>query len=111
MAPALPRIRKVFGPLKTKVKGHGIAWSFTGIRESGEFCRWTLWFDARTRRFKTFRCSPKPGDDKLMTPGLFPAYEAAEVNVSRIGPLLRAQLKPEHIAQATRLALKHGVKQ
>lgn len=102
----LPRIRKVFGPLKMTVKGTGISWSFTGIRENGDFCRWTLWFNASTRKFKVYRNSPKPGDEKLMTPGLFPAYEHAEVRESRIGPLLREQLKPHHIAEATRLALK-----
>ncbi len=110
MSPPLPRIRKIFGPLKTTREHDRVVWSFTGYRENGELARWTLRFHFKTRKFSVRAVSPKHGDDKFRTPGLFPAYEAAEVNVSRIGPLLRARLKPEHIAEATRLALKHGAK-
>lgn len=107
MTKKLPRIRKVFGPLKTKIKGHGIAWSFTGIREDGEFCRWILWFGFESRRFSTRRRESEPGDEKLMTPGLFPSYEGAEVQESRITPLLRAQLTDHHLAEATERAINY----
>lgn len=107
-AKALPRVMRVFGPLNMKRKNHGIAWTFTGIREGGELCRWTLWFDARSRKFKTFRQSPKPGDEKLSQPGLFPTYIEGKPTVGRITPMLRANLKPHHIAEATELALRIG---
>lgn len=104
----MPKIMKIFGPLKTKNKGRGISWSFTGIREGGEFCRWVLWFDAEKRSFKTFRVSPKPGDEKLSEPSLFPQFTSGKPMEGKIGPMLRAQLRPEHIAEATKLALKYG---
>lgn len=105
-------IKTIWGPHKTIVQGDRIIWSFTGVYASGDFVRWTLRFYFDSRKFATRAVSQKPTDPNPDQLVMLPALADAEHKTGRVTPMLRALLKPDHIAQAMRLAIdfqrRHG---
>ncbi|MBR2689195.1 MAG: hypothetical protein IKE42_15185 [Aquamicrobium sp.] len=107
----MAEIKVIWGPTGKAGYADRLVWKFNGLRTNGEYARWHLafWFDSR--RFSTKALPSHPGDEEK-------AEKLAALPVTtppltgRVTPMLRAKLKPEHIAEATRLALefqrRHG---
>lgn len=102
----MAKIKTVWGPHKTTIEGNRIVWSFTGVYASGDFARWTLRFHYESRKFSTRAVSPRPSDPERQQLDLLPEVASATDQTGRVTPMLRALLKPDHIAEATRLAME-----
>ncbi|MBN9235127.1 MULTISPECIES: hypothetical protein [Phyllobacteriaceae] len=107
----MAEIKVIWGPSSKTCREDRLAWSFSGLRTNGEYARWHLafWFDSR--RFSTKALPGHPGDEEKAAK--LAALPVATPPLSgRVTPMLRAKLKPEDIAEATRLALefhrRHG---
>jgi hypothetical protein len=100
-------IKEVWGPHKTTLYSNRIVWSFTGVRANGLHSKWVLTFYFDSRKFRTKHIRTEDDDRTAQLPGLARITNPME---GRVADMLRAKLKPEHIAEATRLALKHGAK-
>jgi uncharacterized protein HemX len=103
----MARIKTIWGPQRTLRHKHCISWTFTGVRADGTQAEWSLRLYFDTREFKTRAVDRgvQPLDVRQVTLQL-PEIARAEVKVGLVTPMLRALLKPHHIAEATRLALE-----
>lgn len=101
----MAEIKVIWGPLGKLHHADRLVWRFSGLRTNGEFARWHLAFWYDSRRFTTKPMLSHPTDEKLER-----KLSALPINTpplsGRVTPMLRALLKPEHIAEATRLALE-----
>lgn len=109
----MAHVKAIWGPLETRRHPDRAVWTFTGCYANGDYARWHLafWFDSR--RFTTKPIMGRTGNmTRERNIAAMPNFETLPVQSGRVTPMLRARLKPEHIAEATRLALeyqrKHG---
>lgn len=98
----MPKIKTVWGPGKTKVLPDRIRWWFSGVRDNGMKSQWILTFYFDSREFRTKHTKT---EDDARLPQLPELKRIAEARDGLVTDMLRAKLKPEHIAEATRLAL------
>lgn len=108
----MAQLKAIWGPHKTERRSYGVVWWFSGMRAGGTACGWklTFYYDSRRFRTKVLPQREREAADLLTTLPELPELQRAEIMKGPVTPMLRARLKPEHIAEATRLALKHGGK-
>ena len=99
-------IKVIWGPNSRRIHGDRIVWVFSGVRANGEIARWhlSLWFDSRRFTTKPLLRNGADGGLNLKLEQI-PNIADAPVMKGRMTDMLRAKLKPEHIVEATRLAL------
>lgn len=106
----MARILAIWGPSKTDRRNYKISWRFDGVHADdegrpAEYASWKLSFFFDSRQFRTYRLQQAKG---LPQEDLFrvPSLRDAKVMTGRVTPMLRARLRPEHIAEATAAALR-----
>jgi hypothetical protein len=102
----MTKVKAIWGPHGVVRHPDRLVWKFSGARHNGAYARWHLafWFDSR--RFTTRPLLRHQGDtNRDMQIEAMPSFSGLPVIEGRMTDLLRARLKPEHIAEATRLAL------
>lgn len=106
----MARIKVIWGPHSTVEREFGTVWCFSGIRGNGTTCRWRLTFFYDSRKFRTTAVNgPESREVKRVQDqlDLLPEVARAVTMEGPVTPMLRARLKPEHIARATLLAMQH----
>lgn len=107
----MAKILKVWGPYGEDTSGFRITWKFSALLINGEVQGYTLRFDLSSRKFSV---RPHSGAinrryaESMAQKDLFalPEVQRAEPMKGRVTDILKAHLKPQHVAKATALALK-----
>ena len=103
----MPPVTKLVGPIKTERYRDSVAWVFIGLVGDDDVRRWRLYFYFDTRSFRCRRSRLAHGDENIGHDGLFSFGRLEKPLTGKVTPMLRARLKPEHIAEAARQALKY----
>ena len=111
----MARLLAIWGPSKTNLYRNLVSWRFDGVRADDrdmpyEHAAWSLRFYFESRSFRTLALPGATKEFRQEDLLNLPEVRRGNVLVGPVTPLLRARLRPEHIAEATAAALRYTPK-